>query len=355
MDELIRAIDNAQDLQKTVEYYFTLTNDERTSLLKGLAKERNEETGVLLNAIYPQETDKEVRKLIRKTIFRLRSSGVRVEELRSEGEPALRKVEELRVNMGFLTNFDHAGSRIVMAAYEVRKNTFVFLNGDVHFREGLRELMSSPVDKRSLDEIIAAYRNNTKEPAFLVEISPAYAAFIVEEGSRLSGRFNDAIGSLKSFVSHLKDTVHRPDDIYSLPVAGDVTPLQLQDLLRHEIFTPFSLSWASIEEDRKSYLSMGGSTIILPQRMTEVRRDDFLKDLTERDDIRSQTLPVRRLLEDYAYLFHSMGDLARYRGTISILQDRAALADVLMFFLRKSIQAPQKTPAKENLVIDPYG
>ncbi|OPX99793.1 MAG: hypothetical protein A4E60_02647 [Syntrophorhabdus sp. PtaB.Bin047] len=355
MDELVRAIHSAQDLEKKVEYYFTLTGDERVSVLKGLGKERNEETGVLLNAIYLQETDRQVRKLIRKTIFRLRSSGVKVEELRPEGEPVLRKVEEERVNMGFLTNFDPSGSRMVMAAYEVRKNTFVFLNGDLHFREGLRELMSSPVDRRSLNEIVAAYRGSTKEPAFLVEISPSYAAFVVEEGARLSGRFTDAIGSLKSFVAQLKDAVHKPDDIHSLPVADDVAPLPLHDVLRHEIFAPFSLSWEGIDEDRKSYLSTGGSTIVLPRHMMEEKKDNYVRDLMERRDIASQEPLFKRLLEDYAYLFHCMGDHGRYRGTLSILRDKMSLDHAFSFFLRKSLEARQDNPAEGDLIIDPYG
>ncbi|NLT23957.1 MAG: hypothetical protein GXX82_13000 [Syntrophorhabdus sp.] len=355
MNELIRVIDSAQDLEKKVEYYFTLAGDEKLSLLKGLGDQRSEETGVLLNAIYLQETDKEIRKLIRKTIFRLRSSGVKVEELRPEGESVLRKVEEARVNVGFLTNFDNSGSRMVMAAYEVRKNTFVFLNGDLHFREGLRELMSSPVDRRSLEQIVAAYRDNAREPAFLLNISPAYAAFIVEEGARLSGRFTDAIGSLRSFVAQLKDAVHRPDDIHSLPVADDVAPLSLHDVLRHEIFTPFSLSWEGIEEDRRSYLSTGGSTIVLPRHMMEEKKDTYLRDLMGRHDVASQVPLFKRLLEDYAYLFHRMGDHARYRGTLSVLQDETALDHAFSFFLRKGLEARQESPADGNLLIGPHG
>lgn len=355
MDELVRAIDSAQDLEKKVEYYFTLTGDERVLVLKGLGKAGNEETGVLLNAIYLQETDKEIRKLIRKAIFRLRSSGVKVEELRPEGESVLRKVEEVRNNMGFLTNFDHTGSRMVMAAYEVRKNTFVFLNGDLHFREGLRELMSSPVDRRSLNEIVTAYRSSTKEPAFLIEISPSYAAFIVEEGARLSGRFTDAMQSLKSYVAQLKDAVHKPDDIHSLPVADDVAPLPLHDVLRHEIFTPFSLSWESIEEDRKSYLSTEGSTIVLPPHMMEEKKDTYLRNLMERPDIASLAPLFKRLLEDYAYLFHCMGDEARYKGTLSIIRDKTARDHAFSFFLRESLEARQEKPSEDDLIINPYG
>lgn len=355
MNDLIRAIHSAQDLEKKVEYYFTLTGGEKLSLLQDLGKQKSEDTGIFLNAIYPRETDKEVRKLIRKSIFRLRSSGVKVEEPKSQDQPVLRKVEEVRTNRGFLTNFDHAQSRIVMAAYEVRKNTFVFLNGEVHFREGLRELMSSPVGRKDLEQIIEAYRVNTREPAFMCEISPAYAAYIVEEGSKLSGRFNDAIRSLKSFAAHLKDFVHRPPDIYSLPASGDVAPLGPRDVLLHPIFTPFSLSWEKMEEDRKEYLSAGASGIVLPQHMTEERRAAFLEGLIGRDGIRSQVPLVKRMLEDYAYFFHGMGDIARYLGTIAILRDDNALADVLRYFLKKSLQPGEEKPDEGGLIVTPHG
>jgi hypothetical protein len=215
--------------------------------------------------------------------------------------------------------------------------------------------MSSPVDRRSLDEIVTAYRSSTKEPAFLVEISPSYAAFIVEEGARLSGLFTDAIQSLKSFVAQLKDAVHKPDDIHSLPVADNIAPLPLHDVLRHEIFAPFSLSWEGIEEDRKSYLSTGGSTIVLPQHMMEEKKDIYLRDLVGRPDIASLTPLFKRLLEDYAYLFHCMGDEARYRGTLSVLGDKITLDHALSFFLRKSLEARQESPAEGDLIINPYG
>ena len=355
MNDLIKAIHSAQDLEKKVEYYFTMTGGEKLSLLQDLRKQKDEHIGIFLNAIYPEETDREIRKLIRKAIFHLRSSGVKVEEPRSQDQPVLRKVEEVRANRGFLTNFDYSRSRTVMAAYEVKKNTFVFLNGEVHFREGLRELMSSPVDRKDLEKIVEAYRTNTREPAFMGEISSAYAAYIVEEGSKLSGRFNDAIRSLKSFVAHLKDAVHRPEDIYSLPAAEGVAPLAPQDVLRHSIFVPFSLSWERIEEDRKEYLSPGTSAIVLPQHMVEEKRAAFLKGLIGRDSIRSQMPLVKRMLEDYAYFFHGMGDITRYLGTIAILRDDNAIADVLLYFLKKSLRPGEEKPDEGGLIVTPHG
>ncbi len=355
MDDIIKAVNSALDLEKKVEYYFTMPDDEKRSLLEGLKKEKNEGIGAFLNAIYLEEHDRNIQKLIRKLIFHLRSSGVKVEEPRSTGGPVLKKIEEVRENIGLMTNFDLAQSKTVMAAYEIKKNTFVFLNGEVHFREGLRELMSTPVDRKGLEEIIAAYRNGAKEPMFLSEISPAYAAFIVEEGSNLSGRFIDGVKPLKSFVARLKDAVHRPEDIYSLPVPGPVEPLSREEILQHPMFKPFFLSWEKIEEDRKDYRSGASGTIVLPQHMIEEKRSSFIKGLNGRGDINSQVPLLRRMLEDYAYFFHVMGDYARYQGTITLIKETAALADTLAHFLRKSLGEGEEKPAGDGLIVNPYG
>lgn len=357
MDDLIKALENAQEIEKKVEYYFTMTGDERRLLLQDLEKKKNKDIGLFLNAIYPDEPDKDVRKLVRKMIFKLKSSGISVEEPRPEGVSVLKKVEEYRENHGFLTNFDYAQSRLVMAAYEIKKNTFVFLNGEIHFREGLRELMSAPVSKRDLDELIKAYRMNTVEPALISEISPPYAAFIVEEGSKISGKFSDAVVSLKNFVAHLKNPVHKPEDIYGLPVMKGTHPAGRDDILKHSLFIPFSPAWDTMEEDRKEYLSGGGSAIVLPPHMERERKDSFVKTLLSRPDLAWLTLRMKRLLEDYAYFFYLMQDYPRYRGTIDILRSAGGVADITAFFVTKSLEAsPEQKPAPSSgLIVNPYG
>lgn len=355
MDEIIKAIGSALHLEKKVEYYFTMPNDEKKVLLEGLKKEKNEDMGIFLNAIYADEHNKEIRKIIRRLIFRLRSSGLQVDEPKSAGDPVLKRIEEVRENQGFLTNYGPEQSRFVLAAYEIKKNTFIFLNGEIHFREGLRELMSTPVDRKGLEEIIAAYKSDAREPMFLTEISPAYAAFLVEEGSKHSGRFIDGVKPLKAFVARLRDAICKPDDIYTLPAACDGANFSLQDTLEHLMFAPFYLTWDRIEEDLKEYRSGGGSVIVLPQNMIEEKKTAFLKDLTLRKDIKTQLHFLKRMLEDYAYCFHVMGNYGRYRSLMAITADNKALSDALTFFIRKSLDGTKEKPDERGLIVNPYG
>jgi hypothetical protein len=356
MDGLVNAIMSARETEKKVEYYFTMSADEKHELLHHLAKEKSEDIGVFLNAIYPDEPDKTIRKMIRKVIFRLRSSGVRVDEPGQEGPSALHKVEEVRDNRAYLTNFDQARSRMIIAAYEVKRNTFVFLNGEIHFEEGLRELMSTPLDRKNLDMLFKAYRENTVVPSYMVDISPVYAAYPIEESAKMSGRFSDAVQSLKSFVAHIKDPVGRPEEIYLLPVEKNTPEPDIQDILGHPIFTPFTLTWEDLNLDRNKFNAQGTSGIILPPNMIEEKKGSFVEGLLARDAVVSQVPLLKRMLEDYAYLLYKEGDHARYRGIISALRTDEGFHRTVVFFVRKSLEmTDEKKTSEPGLIVNPYG
>ncbi len=356
MDGLVNAIKNARETEKKVEYYFAMSADEKHELLADLAKEKGEDIGIFLNAIYPDEPDKNIRKLIRKTIFRLRSSGVRVDEPGQEGQSALHKIEEARDNRAYLTNFDHAQSRMIMAAYEVKRNMFVFLNGEIHFEEGLRELMSTPLDRKNLDMLFNAYLDNTEEPAYMVGISPVYAAYIVEESSKMSGRFSDAVQSIKTFVAHIKDPVGQPGHIYALPVEKNTPAPGIQDIVSHPIFTPFTLTWEDIGRDRDEFNAQGTSGIVLPPHMIEEKKTSFIEALLAKNAISSQIPRLKRMLEDYAYLLYKTGDHARYSGIISALKTDEGFRRIVIYFVRKSLEmTDEKKPSGPGLIVNPYG
>jgi len=356
MDGLINAIRNARETEKKVEHYFTLSVDVKHALLHDLAKEKSEDVGVFLNAIYPEEPDKNTRKMIRKMIFRLKSSGIRVDEPGPEGASALHRIEEVSDNRAYLTNFDYGQSRLLVAAYEIKRNTYVFLNGEIHFREGLRELMTSPLDRKNLDMLFKAYRENTVEPAYVADISPVYAAYIIEEGSRMSGRFSDAVQSLKSFVAHIKDPVGQPEQIYSLPVDKDTPVPAIQDILSHSIFTPFTLTWDGIDEDRGEYNSQGAQGIVIPRHMIEEKKGSCIDRLIATDGISSQVPRLKRMLEDYAYLLYGTGGHGHYRGIVSALGTDEGLRQMIIHFVRKSLEAADdKKTAGPGLIVNPYG
>jgi len=72
------------------------------------------------------ESDKDVQKQMRKLLFALKTVGIKVEQPKQVGEAVLKKVEEVRAHRALLSNYDYQGTRLVVAAYEIKKNAFMF-------------------------------------------------------------------------------------------------------------------------------------------------------------------------------------------------------------------------------------
>jgi hypothetical protein len=359
MEEIIRAINNAMDVEKKVETFFVLPDDEKQALLEKLQGMRTETLGIFLNAIYPEEKNKKIQKLIRKLLFRLKSSGIKVEEPRITGEPVIKKIKEAYEHKGFVSSYDHAHTRLVVAGFEIKKNNYVFLNAEIHFTGGLVELMSAPVDRKGFEGILKAYRDDTKQPMVLEEISPAYAVYLLEEASKLTGKYRDEIRPLKSFVTDIVDGVRKPEEIYTLPVPDTGEPISPEAIFNHIIFEPFFITWGSIEEDTKTYNSSGSGPIELPQRMVEEKKREFLKTLIERYDMKSVLPSLKRMMEDYAYLFYCRKEFAYYKGLMEYLKNEDAPAEALSRFLKKSLETgkekPQEKQQNGGLIVNPYG
>lgn len=359
MEEIIEAIHSAMDAEKKVEAFFVLSNDEKETLLEKLEGVKTETLGIFLNAIYPEEKNKKIQKLIRKLLFKLKSSGVKVEEVRYGGEPAIRKIKEVYEQRGLASNYDFTQTRLVVAGFEIRRNAYVFLNAEIHLADGLREIMTAPVDKKAFGELFSTFRNDTKPPMVLEEISPAYALYLLEEGSRRSGRFRDEISSLRSFAADIVGGIHKPEEIYTLAAPDTSYALTSENVFIHPIFQDFVLTWKSIEEDRKTYFSSGDGAIVLPPHMTAEKKRGFLKTLAARADMKSVPALLKRMMEDYAYLFYCMGKFDYYRGLIEYLKQPDALNKAFSYFLTKSLekgeQQPQQTQEHGGIIVNPYG
>jgi hypothetical protein len=130
--------------------------------------------------------------------------------------------------------------------------------------------------------------------------------------------------------------------------------LPIEKILQHPLFESFSLEWKSLNEDKKAYNNIGGSSsIILPPYMVEEKKDRFIKDMLELEELKSKITSIKRLLEDYAYIFHSLNEFPYYKGLMECLQDMDAPKKALTYFLMKILD---KSEAKQpGLIKNPYG
>jgi DNA-binding phage protein len=355
MEEIVRALEGTTALEEIAGRFLNLSQGEKKTLLQALMAVRTERAGGFLNLVYPEEGDKEIRKLIKTLLFRLRTAGVKVEEPREPGEPAYKRIEEKREHKGFLSNYDAEGTRIILFAFEMKANTLAFFHGITHFSQGLMELTSGPLKKKDLESIVSEYRGGAQELLFVADISAKYAAYLLQEASALSGKHREEAEQIVQFTSRFRQEVEQPGDIYRLAVPeGERTP-GIAEIAAKELLSPFLLRWETFDEDRKAFAGIGTSGIMLPPHMMEEQREAFLEGLLDKEPLKSKIHPFKRLMEDYGYIFHVFGDFASYKGMMELCQQAGGSRQLFSRFLRKWLEVKEEeTPGLQGLIVNPY-
>lgn len=355
MEELILNINDNNLLEDNIKAFALLSKQDKLIFLEKFKALRTESAGLFLNRLYVEEKDKNILKAIKKLLFRLKTLGVKVEEPEARGEPVLKKIEEKRMYRGLMSNYDGEGTRLVVVAFEVKKNSFILLHAMIDLTHGLMELATAPVDRNGIEALVVEYCKRTPKPFTVIEVAPRFAGWLIEEGSNLSGKYTEEVREIKPFLSRLPGPVQKPSDIYSLTVPEDTDALPLERIASKEIFESLTLPWDNLDEDKKQFNDIGGgSSIVLPPYMIQEKRRDFVKNLVQGDTLKSKLPLITRLMEDYAYLLHNLGDFGAYKGLITMLRDPEGPASMLSFLVNKALVHEEKQE-QPGLIMNPYG
>ncbi len=352
MDQILSTLTEGGDIGDAVTAYSTLTFAEKRELLDRIRSIRNERTALFLTRILEVTAERDLQKSVKKLLFVLKTQGIRVEEPKVSGESVLRKVETVREQMGFLSNYDPEDTRVVLLAFEMKKREFVFMHAVSHFSKGLLELAAVPVARDQLNAILQDYRVRTQRPMVLLPVAARYAQYLVDEAAAVSGTHTDELRSLRPLMTGLKGEVSKPEHISTLAVPEGTRPAGLQAILSDTLFEPFLLSWESYETDRKDLESFINPSIVLPPHIVEERRHSFVTELIHSDKFASTRRSFRRLLQDYAYLFHAEEKFDLFRGIVEGVGSEQFIDDALLFFVRKALE--KKEEQKDGVLVDPF-
>lgn len=353
MEEIIRDIESGQ-AQEAAEKALLLSRPELERLIDRAGRLGSANGGTFLTLLYPKVDDKGLRKLIKKAIFHLKTLGIPVEEPKDSGESVLRKTETAREGRAFLSNYDPAQTRVIVVAMEAKKREFIFTHAIAHFSKGLEELRTFPLSRDELEDLLRDLSSRTRRPMVVAPVSPVYAGFLLEEASAASGRFGDDVRALKGFVAPSKERVRKPADVYSLEGRGSVGASSVEAVLGSDVLEPFSLEWQGVDEDRTKMKEIANPAIVLPPHILQERTEAFLKALLEKEAVASKLHPFKRMLEDTAYLFHSLGEMTVYEGMLDLLKDEEGVLKAFVYFLQKTLQKTEEAEREPGVIIDPH-
>ena len=355
MDEIIRAIVGGSDPQDAVEDALALSGEQQEELLGRLGRLKSESAGRFVALLYARLTDKRLRKLVKKDLFRLKTLGIAVEDVKAPGESVLHRAETFREAMGLMSNYDAAQTKVVLAAVELKKNQFLFAHAIIHFANGLEEIRSFTVGRTELEELARDYVARTKSPMVLAAISPLYAGYVVEEAAAISGNEIDDARSLNRMLAGAKGDVRKSADIYLLGAVGAMGRPSAETVLGDGMFQPFVLEWRSMDEDRKRLNEAINPAIVLPPSVIRERKAAFFEGLVEKESVRAIVPRFKRMLEDSAYLFYCLKEPQLCAGLVELLEEPEGTMRAFIHFLDKALgEMEKKEQQQPGVIVDPY-
>ena len=283
-------------------------------------------TGRLLHRMFEVTQDKKVRKIIKRSLYRLRSKGIAVEEILSDKEkPVLRPLQAERKE-GFASGIDSLGQRILWLILPHPGRGLTVMHGIVSDQDGIVDFSRDETTRKGFRSFFEEVQE--KNPFSFVDMEPSYVAFLFTQLYQLNlkkGSSSQDYLRAKSEIEDAKKDYVKPL-IYSRlqadDIAGDDRMLKKgADLLKADVYS----SWRIEEEQIRPYADdvweAEESKIVLNQAQKEARfQTIYLKALTDLFTEEKKSL-YRRRLEEMAYVLLKLGKDEEAKISLSVALD----------------------------------
>jgi len=303
-------------------------------------------TGKLLHRMFEVTRDKKVRKIIKRSLYRLKSKGIAVEEMLSDQERSILRPLQADLKEGFASGIDFIGYRLLWLIIPHPGRGLTVMHGIVSDREGIVDFSQEEMTRKGFRSFFEEVQEKNQFPT--VEMEPSYVAFLFAQAYPLNldrkGTPPQGYPRAKSEIESIKKDYAKPL-IYSYlqadGIAGDDRLLRKGgDLHKADVFS----SWRIEEEQIRPYTDevweAEESKIVLNPAQKEVRfQGIYQKALTELFSGERKFLYQRRL-EEMAYVLLKLGREEEAKISLSVAMD-----------LEKPLHPIQPNPFLFQLVI----
>ena len=303
-------------------------------------------TGRLLHRMLGVTPDKRVRRMIKRSLYRLKSKGIVVEEVSSDKERSILRPLPGEAKEGFASGIDFLGYRVLWLILPHPGRGLGVMHGVVSDREGIVDFSQEEMSRKEFRTFFKEEKE--KNPFPIVEIEPSYVACLFGQAYQLNlekkGASPQGYLQAKSEIERIRKDYAKPL-IYSHLQAKDVTGddrllRKGADLLKADVFS----SWRIEEEQIRPYADevreAEESKIVLHPGQKELRfQGIYQKALTELFSEGRRFLYQRRL-EEMAYVLFKLGRGEEAKISLSVAMD-----------LEKPLNPIQPSPFLSQLVM----
>jgi hypothetical protein len=284
-------------------------------------------TGRLLHRMFEATQDKRVRKIIKRSLYRLKSKGIVVEEISSdEAKPVLRPLQESSKE-GYGSGIDFLGYRLLWLIVPRPGRGLTVMRGIVSDQEGIVDFALEEMTRKGFRNFFDEVQE--KNPFPIVEMEASYVAFLFIQayGLNLEKKGNPPrdflrakreIENIKKDYSKLLIYSYRQAD----EIAGDDWMLKKGgDLLKADLFSSWRVEEERIQPYADEVWEAEESKIVLDPAQKEVRfQGIYQKALTELFSGERKFLYQRRL-EEMAYILLKLGREEEAKISLAVAKD----------------------------------
>jgi hypothetical protein len=277
--------------------------------LAGLPHER---VAKVLQRMLEAFEEKKVRKVIKRSLYRLKSKGVAIEESPSDkGKPVLHPFQA-ESPKGYGSPIDSLGQRLLVLVIPHAGRGWAVLQGVVSDTKGIVDFSGEEMTRKGFRSFFQEVQE--KNPFPLVEVEPSYVAFLLEQAHRLSLQkgsppSQDFLRS-KSEMEPIKKEYERALIYSHFQVEGMKENERILsgsgDLFKSDLFASWRIPEGEIRPYADAVWEAEESKIVLSQAQKEARFQEIyqraLSDLFPED----KRVLYKKRLEEMAYVLFQL-------------------------------------------------
>ena len=284
-------------------------------------------TAGLLQRMYEITPEKKVRKRIKRSIYRLKSRGVAIDEMRSGKERSILRPLQAEAKEGFGSGIDYLGQRLLLLVIPHPGKGLTVMHGIIGDLRGLVDFSHEEMARKEFRSFLQEVR--VKNPIPIVEMEPSYVAFLFAQADQRNpekrGTFYQEYLHAKSEINGIKKDYGKPLVYSYLQAEGIIRDDRMLgkggDLLRADVFSSWRIEDDQIQPYVDEISGAEESKIVLNSAQKEARiQGIYQKALTELFSGDRKFLYQRRL-EEEAYVLFKLGREEEAKVSLSVAID----------------------------------
>jgi hypothetical protein len=281
----------------------------------------------LLQRMLQVTKEKKVQKIIKRSLYRLKSKGIAVAEILPEKKISILRPLQTESPKGFGGGFDFLGQRFLLLAIPHTGRGWTVMQGVISDTEGLIDFSGEEMARKGFKGFFEEIQGKSLFP--LVEMESSYVGFLFFQAYQLS---LEKKRTLPQDYLHLKNEIEGVKKVYERPliysflqadeISGDDRILRRGgELFKADVIN----TWRIEEEEIRPYADevweAEASKIVLTQIQKEARfQGVYQKALSDLFTNEKRFLYQRRL-EEMAYIFFKLGREEEARISLAVAID----------------------------------